>query len=117
VLLDSNTIIYRAQGLSLDKFVNNTGYVSIITKIEVLGFPKLTEKEKNEFEKFFREVEILPVTEVIAQTAIFLKQKKKISIPDSIIASTALVHKIPLLSANTKDFKWIPELKLINPLE
>lgn len=33
---------------------------------------------------------------------------------DSIIAATALVKNLELITANTKDFDWIPELDLSN---
>ena len=39
------------------------------------------------------------------------------SIGDAIIAATARRHDLPLMSANTKDFKHINQLELINPLE
>lgn len=36
----------------------------------------------------------------------------KISIPDALIASTALVHKIDLYTLNIKDFRFIHGLNL-----
>ncbi|HMV81292.1 MAG TPA: hypothetical protein PL048_15610 [Leptospiraceae bacterium] len=36
---------------------------------------------------------------------------------NAIIASTALIHKIPLVTANEKDFSWIKDLTIINPLK
>lgn len=33
-------------------------------------------------------------------------------IPDAVIAATAKFHNIPLLTFNTKDFKFIPGIKL-----
>lgn len=33
---------------------------------------------------------------------------------DSIIAATALVNKLELVTANTKDFDWISDLKVVN---
>lgn len=62
MLLDSNVIIYRAQGFKLKKLDSSNGFASIITKIEVLGFTKLPEADRLEFIKFFEDIEILPVT-------------------------------------------------------
>ena len=45
-----------------------------------------------------------------------LRQQKKMSIGDSIVASTALLRGLALVTANTKDFQWIPELELLNPM-
>jgi predicted nucleic acid-binding protein len=35
---------------------------------------------------------------------------------DAMIAATALVHQLPLVTHNTRDFQWIAELELIDPL-
>jgi len=117
MLLDSNIIIYRGQGKIFKTLESSYGFASIITKIEVLGFTRLTEIERIDFIKFFNEIEILQITEEIAEIAIELKTVRKISIPDAIIASTALANKMPLVTANTKDFRWIDGLEIINPLE
>jgi predicted nucleic acid-binding protein len=39
----------------------------------------------------------------------------KLSIPDALIASTALVHKIDLYTLNLKDFRFIEGLNLHEP--
>ena len=36
----------------------------------------------------------------------------KVSIPDMLIAATAISHDLELYTLNTKDFKFIPELNL-----
>ncbi|WP_027354373.1 hypothetical protein [Desulfosarcina sp. BuS5] len=36
---------------------------------------------------------------------------------DAIIAATALIHNLKLATANIKNFKWIENLGIINPLE
>lgn len=42
-------------------------------------------------------------------------KEEKIKSKKSIIASTAIVHELTLLTRNTADFKSIPELKVANP--
>ncbi|MEZ4593950.1 MAG: PIN domain-containing protein [Chloroflexota bacterium] len=39
----------------------------------------------------------------------------KLSIPDALIAATALVHNLELFTLNIKDFRFIPGLTLFNP--
>jgi predicted nucleic acid-binding protein len=58
---------------------------------------------------------VFELTPDIAQKAIALKRVKMIKTPDGIIAATALVHNLPLLSRNTKDFKNIVGLTVIDP--
>jgi hypothetical protein len=40
----------------------------------------------------------------------------KVSIPDALIAATALVHDLELYTMNTKDFRFIAKLKLYQPV-
>jgi predicted nucleic acid-binding protein len=46
-----------------------------------------------------------------------LRQQFKIKTPDAIIASTALVYDLSLLSHNNKDFKGLPGLRIIAPYD
>lgn len=52
-----------------------------------------------------------------ANQTILIRRQYKIKLPDAIIAATALVHNLILVTRNTSDFKNIPELQLINPWE
>jgi len=36
---------------------------------------------------------------------------------DAIIAGTALAYRLTLMTRNTDDFRWIAELKLLNPFD
>ncbi|MDX1957818.1 MAG: type II toxin-antitoxin system VapC family toxin [Leptospiraceae bacterium] len=117
MLLDSNIVIYLSKGtIKKEFFLNRRLLVSIITEIEVLGFHNLSPIEKNEYLEFFKSIEVIPINLDVKQLAIKLKQQRKIGIADSIIAATAIVHKLPLVTANSKDFSWIEGLELINPL-
>jgi predicted nucleic acid-binding protein len=46
-----------------------------------------------------------------------IRKNHKIKLPDAIIASTALVYDFILITRNTKDFKDIEGLELINPFD
>ena len=48
--------------------------------------------------------------------AIRLRQQRKMSLGDSLIAGTALTHGLKLVTCNIADFRWIPALTLIDPL-
>ena len=45
-----------------------------------------------------------------------LRQRRKMSLGDSIIAGTAIAHERTLVTRNTDDFRWIEEIKLLDPL-
>jgi len=49
--------------------------------------------------------------------AVRLRQAKRMSLGDSIVAATALEHGLELWSVNIDDFKHVEDLKLLNPLQ
>ena len=120
MLLDSNIIIYSTNPLydSLQIFIaQNDCCVSLISKLEVLGFQNLQEKDKKILEDFFETAEtIVPISDEIIERAIQLRQQRKMSLGDAIIAATALEYNLTLVTANTKDFNWITSLNITNPL-
>ncbi len=38
------------------------------------------------------------------------------SLGDALIAGTALIHDLAIVTANVKDYIWIDDLKVINPI-
>jgi predicted nucleic acid-binding protein len=120
VLLDSNIIIYASlpkyDGLR-ELIRKHSPKVSAVSHIEVLGYHQLTAEELKYFMRFFNAAMIIPVEDRIVATAIQLRQQKKMSLGDSIIASTALEHDLQLITRNTKDFTWIENLEVLNPID
>jgi predicted nucleic acid-binding protein len=51
------------------------------------------------------------------EQAINILKGHKIKTPDGIIASTAIINGLTLITRNTKDFKNIEGLKIIDPYE
>jgi toxin FitB len=120
LLIDSNIVIYstRREYAFLREFIRiNHGKVSAVSKIEVLGFPRISAAEKEALESLFTNVEVLDVTEAIVEQAIRLRQVRRMSLGDAVVAATALCHKLPLATRNTKDFTWIEGLQLVNPVD
>ena len=77
----------------------------------------MSNEEKKLFEEFFDSTEILPISEEVIAKAVELRQSKKMTLGDVLIAATALVNNLVLITNNTKDFDWIEELEINNPLE
>lgn len=118
-LLDSNIVIYSAEPehSELQQLIEEQDTaVSIATYIEVLGFRELDERRKQFFEDFFQSVTVFHLTTEIADKAIELRRQRRIELGDAVIAATALVHDLALLSRNTRDFRWIEGLDLQNPM-
>ena len=120
-LVDSNYIIYFSKG---DKEIatffeeaqrsENRLYISIITYLEVWGYWNLSEEEKEFLNTIRPAFIIIPLSLKIADKAIFLRQNMKIKLADAVIAATALVHGLSLVTNNIDDFRNIQNLNLLN---
>ena len=120
-LVDSNTIIDYVGNkmpdkslLILDGYFDNNFSLSIISKIEVLGFNDSSDELK-QLVDFIDLANIIYVDDVIANKTIELRKIYKIKLPDALIAATALVYNFMLISRNISDFKKIDGLNFIDP--
>ncbi len=50
------------------------------------------------------------------QWAVRLRQRRRMSLGDSIVAGTAIINDRTLITHNTEDFHWIEGIKLLDPL-
>jgi predicted nucleic acid-binding protein len=120
-LIDSNVIIdYAAnllpqKGIDLAESIFNTDFLtSVIVKIEVLGFADVPAK-LSAMEEFLHTANILPLDNALTQKAILLRRKyKKLKLGDAIIAATAIMYELTLVSRNINDFKNIENLQLLD---
>ena len=120
MLVDSNIIIYAAmpEHDALRQFIaEHAPAVSAVSYVEVLGYHRLTPAEREALEAFFVAARILPLSDVVLDQAVQLRQQKKMSLGDALVAGTALVHRLPLVTRNTGDFTWIDQLTVLNPFE
>lgn len=120
MLLDSNIIIYAAQTENawLREFITeHEPAVSSLSYVETLGFHRLTEVEKRFLEEFFSVSLVIPISQPVLDQAVVLRQIRRMSLGDAIIAGTALMHNLKLVTRNIKDFQWIEGLQLLNPFE
>ena len=118
-LVDSNIIIYHLNQNSIATDFLRANYeqiaISQITFIEVLSFDFSEEIEKD-IKELLLTFKIIDVTNEIANQAIENRKIKKIKIPDNIIASTAMVYNLTLVTRNVKDFNKL-NVKVLNPFE
>ena len=119
VLLDSNILVYVSKGeLDRETFFNeaNTYVISVISYMETLGFAFETAREEEFVKRLLALFEIIYLDKRIADRVIEIRQRKKIKLPDAIIAATALEKHCTLVTRNSVDFKNIdPELSVVNP--
>ena len=120
MLLDSNIIIYAAQSQYAYLRQLIAGYdvaaISAVSLIEIFGYPDLDEEDNRIFQEILRKVRVLAITPDVVALATALRQQRRMSIGDAIIAATALAHNLKLITRNTRDFRWIEGLDLQNPM-
>jgi toxin FitB len=118
MLLDSNVIIYSARpenGFLRQLIAERAPAVSAVSYVEVLGYHHITETERRYFEAFFAEARVLPLAQAVLDEAVRLRQTKKIKLGDSLVAATALLHDLTLVTRNVDDFLGIDGLRILNP--
>lgn len=117
-LLDTNSIIDFSAGRFTNKahqriaqIIDDFPQISIINKIELLGFSKVSKQIISFTENAF----IIALDDDIATETINLRKKYKIKLPDAIIAATAIVSNLTLVTSNVDDFKNVQGLEILNP--
>ncbi len=120
-LIDTNVVIdYLGQKLPdsgmrfVGTVIDTVSNVSVITKIEVLGFNAPNEHYQT-LNDFMNDSTIWHLVDKIIEVSIEVRKKYKTKLPDAIIAATALVHGLVIVSRNVKDFQNIDGLTCINP--
>jgi len=122
-LIDNNVIAnYFARVFSdkarifISEIINTKPVLSVITKIEALSWRSSNNEKKEEAVKLLVDYsQIIPLYDNIVEKCIEIRRNHRIKTPDAIIAATAIVHNLTLLTSDA-DFNNIPDLKIINPL-
>jgi predicted nucleic acid-binding protein len=106
----------------LDGIMKPKPCISFVTKIELLAYnPAFNNPEviayKQDFVTFVYESFVIGLNDALIDETIRIRKTVKLKLPDAIIAATAIVHDLTLLSDNDSDFvKVIPlGLQYLNP--
>jgi predicted nucleic acid-binding protein len=121
-VIDTNILIYHLAGVLTDQAeatlagaLESGSYISIITRIELLGWRKHSPDSLKAAEALLKSVSEIPLHEEIVRLCISFRQSYPIKLPDAIIAATARHAKVPLMTRNMTDFEQVPELKMVDP--
>lgn len=98
----------------VDAIADDARY-SVITPIELLGWRGHTEASRQGTESLLAALVELPLSPAVANAAIDIRAVLPVKLPDAIIAASALVAGLPLMTRNVGDFKRIPGLTVIDP--
>ncbi len=124
ILLDTNILIDYFRGVEKSKaFIKSHGKANLAISTVVameLYLGCLNKIEYRNIEKELGGFFMIEVNEKISRIALRLSQQFALShqmaIPDTLIAATALVYDLELITYNLKDFRFIPSIKVTNEL-
>ena len=118
IFLDTNAFIYFFEGRSnITELVVHTPvvYFSPITEIELLSAPQLTPTETEQIREFLNLCQRVELSEKIIEQTIAVRRQYRFKVPDAIIAASARVLEIPLVSADN-DFQRVEGMNLISDI-
>ena len=113
-ILDTNIVLLLLNG---DKTLSNlldgkNLYLSFITEIELLGYHKISKKEKQEIKRFIDDCIVIDMNNDIKQHVIDIRVKYNPKLGDCFIAGTVLYAELPFITSD-KGFNKMNELNLI----
>jgi predicted nucleic acid-binding protein len=121
LLLDTNAVIKLLDDEENSRFLDNVfpdnvRSVSVITQIELLGYPDITEEADELIRSFLDDVPIISINIEIVETAIQIRRNKLgIKLPDAVIAATAIVLNAVLITNDDDLLKLsVPGLETLN---
>ena len=116
-LLDTNAVIdFAANRLplssaqKLSEIVDDAPVISFINKIELIAFTNVPIVVNS----FVDAAKVITINDEIINQTIEVRKRYRLKLPDAIIAATAIVNNLTLVTHNIKDFRKINGLNLID---
>lgn len=120
-LFDSSAVIlYFNDALSASALAvmeqaieQGTGAISVVTRAEVLAWPQHTAQSLQEAIVGMASFAQLSVDAATADEAARIRRECHLKLPDALIAATALLHSVPVVTANARDFERVGQLQVV----
>ena len=120
-LFDSSALIlYFNDALSIESIAvirqaieNSTGAISVVTRAEVLAWPSHTAQSIDAAILGMASFEHLGIDTSVADEAARIRRECNLKLPDALIAASALLLNLPVVTANPRDFERVPQLSVI----
>jgi len=123
-VFDTNILVYYLNGSfspeeqeTLDRMFKVSFQISVMSKLELLGWKGHTADSLSRAGLFLADALIVPVDAAVADRVIYLLRHYAITLPDAIIAATAIETHSTLVTRNTADFGKILHLEPIDPFK
>jgi predicted nucleic acid-binding protein len=114
IFVDTNILLYLLSGdTTLAELLDRKQlYISVITQLELLGFPGLTKTNQKTIEELLHQCIIVDINADIKNLTIKIKRTTSVKLPDAIIMASALYMDLPIITAD-EDFKKSEEIDII----
>ena len=120
MIVDSNLIILAARKeheFLLDWLESGDHRISAISYVEIFGYHQMSPEEQEALEVIFINLPVVQISNAILDRAVEQRRRKRMGLGDCLVAATALELNVDLATANTRDFKNIPGLRIFNPIQ
>ena len=107
-LLDTNAIIALLQNdINLRQLLGDAEWIgiSVISQIEFLAFPNLTEADLKIFQQFVQRIEVVDLCSednLVIEQIIVIRQQYRLKLPDAIITATAIQRSAKLITRDVQ---------------
>ena len=122
ILLDTNILIeiYR-DNAAIASIVDNIQEIAVCDVVRAeLFYGARNKRELQEISADLEGLTVLSILPQISDMAVNLVKyyclSHKLEFADALIAATAILHNVELFTLNRKDFAYIPNLKLYEPI-
>ena len=121
LLLDTHVLIYHMRLALGDEVTQKLGdalktqraFISVMTRIEMLAWKGHSDGSLHQTTALIRLLPELPMDEAVIEQTIRIRKTFSLKLPDAVIAATAWVHGLQLMTGNESDFKRVAGLKLL----
>lgn len=121
-VLDTNVLIYFLddvlEGRALQRVeqaMRASACVSVMTRMEILGWRGHTAESRASARFLLDQLDEIALTSPVVERVVEIRSTQAIKLPDAIIAASAMMENLPLMTRNIADFRRVPGLDLIDP--
>ena len=123
MVIDTNVLLYHLDGRApvvalLDRLdrLGEPLRISVVTRIEVLGHPRVAGALDASIRRFLDRFVLLSLTDAVVERTIAVRRSARLKLPDAVIAATALEAGETLITHDRRGFSGVAGLRILDPL-